>query len=329
MRRAVQRVANQPVTGKHRDPATGPIAVVVATRDRGPKIVPLLESILASDRTNFELVIVDQSSNDETEQAAQPFLVDPRVRYVRSREIGLSRGRNQGIALTSAPIIAITDDDCAVPTNWLDGMGKPFEDHPRVGLTFCTVEAVPVDKVGLTPAITFSQNRILRSAFAAWRHSVKGLSLGAGMAVRRTMYDEVGGFDELLGAGERFGSCEDNDLSWRGLNAGWWTYQLADVVVAHDGFRDLAELRQLVIRDFFGVGGAIAKHIRRGQLTILWFMIGWLVRFGLIGPARELLAGRKPTGLRRPYMLLRGVVAGFRTPMNKALRMYLPNSSVR
>ena len=84
-----------------------------------------------------------------------------------------------------------------------------------------------------------------------------------------------------------------------------------------------------MIRDFFGVGGAIAKHIRRGQLTILWFMIGWLVRFGLIGPARELLAGRKPTGLRRPYMLLRGVVAGFRTPMNKALRMYLPNSSVR
>lgn len=308
---------------------TGSIAVVVATRDRGARIVPLIESLLASDWNDFELVVVDQSDRDDTAAAVLPFLDDHRLRYVRASTAGLSHGRNEGIALTCAAIIAITDDDCTVPPHWLRSMAKPFHDHTRVGVTFCTVRAVPVDKVGLTPEVVFVENRIIRSAFDAWRRSVGGLSLGAGMAVRRAMVDELGGFDELLGPGARFGACEDNDLSWRGLNAGWWTFQSADVEVLHDGFRDLTELRQLIIRDFFGVGGAVAKYLRRGQISILWFVFGWLIRFGLVGPAQETLAGRKPTGLRRPYMLLRGVFAGLRTPMDNDLPLYRKSSCLR
>ncbi|MDP2290953.1 MAG: glycosyltransferase family A protein [Actinomycetota bacterium] len=306
--------------------AATPIAVVVATRNRGAKLVPLLDSILANDVAEFELVIVDQSTLDDTADAVQPFLADPRIRYVRSSSVGLSCARNEGIALTSAPIVAITDDDCIVPRNWLSGMAAPFDNHARVGMVFCTVEAVPVDKPGLTPAIIFPHDQILRSPLSSWKWSVGGLNLGAGMAVRRSTFDELIGFDELLGAGARFGSCEDNDMSWRGLIAGWWTYQLAGVVVMHDGFRDLDELRELVKRDFFGVGGAIAKYLRTGRWGITWFMIGWLVRFGVVDPARDVLAGRKPTGFRRPYMLLRGLLAGLKTPMDRTNRLYVANS---
>src|SRR5688572_22460876 len=85
-------------------------AVVVATRDRGAKIVPLIQSIQASEVQDFELVIIDQSSSDATAQAVAPFLVDERIRYAHSCARGASRARNDGIALTTAPIIAITDD---------------------------------------------------------------------------------------------------------------------------------------------------------------------------------------------------------------------------
>lgn len=272
------------------------------------------------------MVIVDQSSGDSTELAVAPFLIDARIRYVRSTETGLSCGRNQGIALTSAPLIAITDDDCIVPSNWLAGIAEPFDRHPRVGVVFCTVEALPVDKPGLTPAVNFASNRIIDDVTTAWKLSGRGLALGAGMAIRRAMLDDVHGFDEMLGAGARFGSCEDNDLSWRGLIAGWWTFQNADVAVIHDGFRDLDELRQLVIRDFFGVGGAIAKYLRTGRYQIIWFLMAWILKFGLIDPGRDIVAGRKPTGFRRPYMMLRGLIAGFRTPMNRPQRVYSSNS---
>jgi GT2 family glycosyltransferase len=301
-------------------------AAVVATRGRGARIVPLIESILASDRQDFELVIVDQSEDDETELAVAPFLTDERIRYARSEQRGLSRGRNLGLALTQAPIVLITDDDCMVPPNWFSGMMQPFEDHPQVGVVFCTVSAVPVDKPGHTPAIRIPENHVVDSVVQAWRIAGSGLNLGAGMAIRRSMFDQLHGFDELLGAGARFGACEDNDLSWRGILAGWWTFRSADVEILHDGFRDLDELRELVIRDFYGVGGAAAKYLRTGKYAIGWFLLRWIIRFGVVDPMRNLVVHGKPTGVRRPWMLVRGVVDGLRTPMDTGIRLYIPNS---
>ena len=147
------------------------------------------------------------------------------------------------------------------------------------------------------------------------------------MAIRRSTFDDVDGFDELIGPGARFGACEDNDLSWRALLTGWSMYLSSDVVVMHDGFRDLDELRELVVRDFFGVGGAIAKYLRTGQLGITRFGLSWIVRYGIVGPARSLLHGQKPSGLRRPLMLVRGVAAGLRTPMDREARLFERNSA--
>ncbi len=305
---------------------TPSVAVVVATRDRGRKIAPLIESVLASDLVDFELVIVDQSAGPETEAAVGSYLGDDRVRYVHSDVPGVSRGRNRGVALTTAPVIAITDDDCTVPANWLRAIAQPFVDHPRVGVVFCSVEAVPVSEPGLTPAITFPCDRIVDDVVTAWRLSCDGLSLGAGMAVRRTAFDAVSGFDELLGPGARFGACEDNDLSWRALIAGWWTFQHSGVAVTHDGFRNLDELRDLVKRDFFGVGGTVAKYLRTRELRISRFVLTWILRYGVIDPAREVLGGRRPTGFRRPYMLLRGLVEGLRTPLDRRRRVYRGSS---
>lgn len=297
-------------------------SIVVATRNRGATLVPLVESVLAGTFSDFELVIVDQSLDDATEHALAPFLADDRLRYVRSTQTGLGRARNTGAAVTRAPVIAITDDDCIVPPDWLEAITRPFDEDPRVGVVFCTVCAVPVDAPGHTPQIEFTTTTTLtdlRAACAAARH---GLPLGAGMAVRRATFDDVHGFDELLGAGARFGSIEDSDLSWRGLLHGWSTVHSATPVVVHDGFRDLEAMRELVIRDFYGVGGAVAKYVRARKWPVLWFFLSWLVRFGIVLPAQDVLAGRRPTGFRRPMMLARGFVDGLRTPFDRATLLY-------
>jgi glycosyltransferase involved in cell wall biosynthesis len=294
--------------------------VVVATRNRGAKITPLLESILQSDVTNFEMVIVDQSTNDDTLRAVQPFLADPRIRYVHTDVAGTSRARNQGFELTSAPIIAISDDDCVVPSDWLVRMAKPFEMHAEVGVVYCNVDPVPVTMAGHTPNIHFTVNRIipgmngLRAGQRLW--------MGAGMAVRRQMLADVRGFDETLGPGCRFPACEDNDIAWRGLVHGWWTYESTDVSVLHDGFRSLEQLREHVIRDFYGIGGTMAKYLKSGHFRVAAMLLPLLYRFGVIEPARDLLNRRAPRGLRRPYMLLRGLVDGLRTPLDRTTLCY-------
>lgn len=308
-------------------PPTPSCGVIVATRDRGTKIVQLLDSIMASDLDDFELVVVDQSTGDATETAMLPYRDDPRLTYVRSTAVGLSRARNLAISRTTAPYVAITDDDCVVPADWLRMITAPLRDDPEVGVVFCSVRPVPVDEPGFTPHVIFHANRKLTTAGEAWRAGRGGLCLGAGMAVRRTTFDELGGFDGLMGPGAKFGAAEDNDFSWRGLLKGWATYHTCDVTVMHDGFRSFDELRELVTRDFYGVGGGAAKYVRTGRLGVMSLVVPWLWHFGIAEPARDLLALRRPRGFRRPFMLLRGLIAGLRTPLDRDALMYEKNEA--
>ncbi|MEP6295777.1 MAG: glycosyltransferase family 2 protein, partial [Ilumatobacter sp.] len=158
----------------------------------------------------------------------------------------------------------------------------------------------------------------LTTARQAWSRARSGLCLGAGMAVRREAIEGLGGFDNELGAGARFGSTEDNDLSWRALIAGWKVRHDPAPVVLHDGFRNSTELRALVVRDFFGVGGGISKHVRTRQPGALMFLFSWLWRFGIAEPARQVLSGRRPNGFRRPVELMKGFTAGLRSPFDPA-----------
>ena len=114
-------------------PGTPSCAVIVATRDRGPKIVPLLDSIMASDLDDFELVVVDQSIDDATETALLPFWAMTASRTCAPPTTGLSRARNLGISSTTAPYLVITDDDCIVPPEWLRAITAPHAGRPRGG----------------------------------------------------------------------------------------------------------------------------------------------------------------------------------------------------
>jgi len=298
-------------------------AVVVATHNRGSKITPLIESILRSEVASFEVVIVDQSSNDEKRRAAEPFAGDPRIRYVHSDIASTSRARNLGFKMTSAPIIAITDDDCTVPPDWLTRMGEPFSAYPQVGVVYCNVDPVPGPGPGHTPNIRFAANRVIAGVRGI--RAGQRLWMGAGMAIRRAMLEEVRGFDENLGPGEMFPACEDNDIAWRGLVQGWWVYETTDVAVVHDGFRSLEQLRAHVTRDFYGIGGTLAKYLKAGHLPIAAMLVPLLYRFGVVEPATDVLRGRVPRGLRRPYMLVRGVVDGLRAPLDRRTLCYLKN----
>ena len=85
-------------------------------------VVDTVSSILANTHPNFELVVVDQSKDNETLEALKPFGTDPRLRYVKIATIGKGNALNAGLTETKGSVIAITDDDCTVPPNWLENI---------------------------------------------------------------------------------------------------------------------------------------------------------------------------------------------------------------
>jgi GT2 family glycosyltransferase len=314
--------ASHDSTSNHSGSATPRCAVVVSSRNRGEKIAALVESVLRSDERDFEFVLVDQSNNDDTQVAIQRFLSDRRLRHVRSEQLGASRGRNLGISLTTAPIIAITDDDCMVPPEWITQMMKPFEQDARVGVAFCNVDPVPVEELGMTPQIQFPECRTLVTPEDGWASAKRRSVLGAGMAVRRTAIEALGGFDDLLGPGSSFPSGEDNDLMWRALARSWSVHHTNKTAVLHDGFRKQNDLRELVKRDLWGAGGSMAKFLKAGYWGVVPPIANISYKLGVAGPLEDLKARRLPRGFKRPYWLMDAISHGLRIPIDLTTLTY-------
>jgi glycosyltransferase involved in cell wall biosynthesis len=93
-------------------PTTEPaVSVVLPTYNRAPLLGRSIRSVLEQSYTDFELVVVDDGSTDETEGVVKAF-DDPRVRYVAlGRNAGAAAARNAGIRLARGRFLAFQDSD--------------------------------------------------------------------------------------------------------------------------------------------------------------------------------------------------------------------------
>jgi glycosyltransferase involved in cell wall biosynthesis len=91
------------------------VSVVVPTYQRAHTLRASVESLLAQRGTDFEVVVVDDGSTDQS-QAVLDRLRDARLRVLRVPHGGVAAARNAGIAATTTPFVGFHDsDDTALP----------------------------------------------------------------------------------------------------------------------------------------------------------------------------------------------------------------------
>jgi glycosyltransferase involved in cell wall biosynthesis len=277
------------------------ISALVCTCGRGRLVVDTVLSILANAHPNSELVVVDQSKDDETLEALKPFSTDPRLRYLKSATVGKGDALNVGLRATKGTAIVITDDDCTVPPNWLETFASIFATHPKVAVAFCCVEAGEHDRAaGFVPDFVRTGDRMLTSMHDA-RH-VRGL--GAGIAVRRDMIEEIGGFDPMLGPGSKFPDCDDRDIAIRALLARHHVFETSTIAVKHFGFRSWQQGPQLARR-------------------LMYVPAHEFIKYALWPPIRDVLHLRQPRGIVRITAFAEGFVDGLRTPVDRATMLFV------
>jgi glycosyltransferase involved in cell wall biosynthesis len=111
------------------------ISVVMTTFNRCTLLRQALKNLLNQDsRPHYEVIIVDNNSTDQTRQTIESFIQRgySHLRYIFEPRQGISCGRNTGVTHARAPIIAFTDDDVRVATNWLVKIKTTFDEHPEV-----------------------------------------------------------------------------------------------------------------------------------------------------------------------------------------------------
>ena len=248
------------------------ISVVVATRNRGAKVATTVKSILSNRYAHWELIVVDQSDNERTEECLQPFLTDARIQYLRSSTSGHSIGRNLGVEHAKGELIVFTDDDCEVSNVWLEGWLKAFASNNRIGMVFGNVNPSPHDPTqGFIPGYVTSAPFLARSL--GDKYYVGGM--GACMGLRRDLWEELGGFDQMLGIGSPFRAGEDTDAAVRALLEGYFVFETPEIEVVHHGFREWGTHgRSTIYSYWYSAGAMLAKNFKSQCTSFVWAIDG-------------------------------------------------------
>lgn len=262
------------------------VSVLIATRNRPEDLVYCLPTVLAQDYPHYEVLVLDQSSNDDSEQAVRRRLGMPaHLRYLRTDAVGKSRAVNRLMEEARGEILAFTDDDTVTPPDWLAKIVRSFQQRPEASILFGQVhyceETLQQDKTLIaTPCLYFEERR--------WLKHGEIFGMGANMAMRRAVAERGLRLDALLGPGMPLPAAEEGDFIYRVQRAGFQILLDPDVVLIHRAGR--TEPQWLKIQYGYGLGDAAfaMKHLRCGDLSMLKKMFYSVIYISLRVCARKI-----------------------------------------
>ena len=174
------------------------ISVIIPAYNAAKTIERTLQSALAQSYPNFELLVIDDGSEDATLEVVSRFH-DPRLQVFACEHQGLAASRNRGLARACGDYCALLDADDLWTVDKLASQLKAMQQHPEAALAY-----------SWTNYIDAQDQVIRRGTYIAAQGNVYGqllevnfLENGSNPLIRRSLLDEVGGFDcELVNAAD-------------------------------------------------------------------------------------------------------------------------------
>lgn len=123
-------------------PATPRLSVCLPTYNRASYLKATITSILAQTLGDFELIVADNCSTDDTPNVVAAF-ADPRIRYVRQdANIGHYRNMNAALDLSRGRYVCIVHDDDVYAPDFLARETEVLDRYPAVGMVHCAVRLI-------------------------------------------------------------------------------------------------------------------------------------------------------------------------------------------
>ncbi len=227
------------------------VSVIIPTYNRGWIVREAIDSVLGQTYEDFELVVVDDGSEDDTPTILSEY--GDKIRVIRQSNRGVSAARNLGIRETSGNLIALLDSDDLWTPKKLERQTAFFRSRPDA-LICQTQETWIRNGTRVNP-----KNRHRKPSGSIFEPSLS-LCLVSPSAVmfKRELIDEVGLFDETLPA------CEDYDL-WLRVSIKYPVYLMdEELIVKRGGHED--QLSRNPMLDKYRIQ-SIKKLLDLGVLT--------------------------------------------------------------
>ena len=225
------------------------IFVVIPSYNAAEWLATSIDSVLAQSFKDFELVIVDNGSLDDSRTVIESYQAkDPRVRAIfLDKNYGYTGGVNPGMELAikeNAEFVAPFNNDAVADKDWLKRLYEYISAHPEVGIATCKLLHMGGKTIDSTAdlytvwGLPYPRGRD-ESGIDAYDSETEifGASGGASM-YRVKMLREIGVFDQ-----DFFAYYEDIDLSFRAHLAGWKVRYVPKSVVYHEQGKTAGKMR--------------------------------------------------------------------------------------
>ena len=238
------------------------VSLVIPTRNRPAELTDCLGSVLAMTEKPDQILVIDNGPDQpDTRKVVKNF---KNVGYVSESNIGASIARNTGVRQSSGDIIAFLDDDELVHPNWLHAIKACFTD-PQIGIVTGLVLPAEIEteaQIQFEKRFSFVRGYCRKSYDYKYYLEKKWFGVpvweigGSGnLAIRRSVFEKLKGFDQRLGAGAA-GCSEDSELFYNALANGYRCNYEPNAVVYH---RHRSDIQSLEIQRFNYMRGHVAS----------------------------------------------------------------------
>jgi glycosyltransferase involved in cell wall biosynthesis len=187
------------------------VSVVIATYDRAKYLAATIDSVLGQRFQDFELIVVDDGSTDETRRAVA--LYGSRVRYLYQENRGPSAARNLGVRHARAEWISFQDSDDLSAPNHLELLYGYAQCHAECGMVFANGAYLGGPEHNRETIIPAAKScRLAQRGVRLEELFDKSIVRLQAALISKACYDAVGGHDESLRI------SMDLDLSFRIFN---------------------------------------------------------------------------------------------------------------
>jgi glycosyltransferase involved in cell wall biosynthesis len=249
------------------------VSVVIPTYRRHDMIIDTLNSVFLQTFKDFEVIVVNDGSPDQTAQLLAPLAASGRIRYLEQPNQGQAAARNRGLAEATGEFIAFLDDDDLWPPDKLEWQVTYLERDPSIAAVAGAYESIG-DSIASGTSIVGCEGVITAEEIS---RGIPFASPGQ-ILIRTQILRAIGGFDTSLWG------VEDMDLWFRmALNAKIAAIRRKALCYRTHGQRASRNVIRMYINGF----RMIRKHLRlvpaetRGIIRKNYYI--WL--YGYLGPS--------------------------------------------
>ncbi|MEM9119169.1 MAG: glycosyltransferase [Cyanobacteria bacterium P01_F01_bin.56] len=240
------------------------VTVAVCTRDRPEDMKLCLEAISQLDYPHLDVLVID---NAPTTEGTQILIEEqyPQVRYVREPRPGLDWARNRAILEAKGEIIAYTDDDVVVDAGWVRAIAQTFAANPEVMAV--TGLVVPYELEAESQVLFEEYGGFGRGFETQWYRynaaekyraatlygAAGKFGTGANMAYRRSLFDQIGGFDPAMDVGTVTNGGGDLEMFFRVMKEQHTLVYEPRALVRHRHRRDTQKLQSQIANNGIGL----------------------------------------------------------------------------